>query len=152
MPVCKKCHLARCLVTQQKNKEQRAAYRKKYYDQNPEKARIRSRNYRKKNPEKVTETFRSWVKRNPEANRLRGNRRRAIKEAAKTFRVSAKELQKLRKMNCFYCGNSGGCVDHVVPLSRGGDNGIGNYLPSCLSCNSSKKDKFITEWKNVRGW
>lgn len=36
--------------------------------------------------------------------------------------------------------------DHVVPLSRGGSNGITNILPSCRPCNSDKRDLFLHEW------
>ena len=152
MPVCKKCHLARCLVNQQMTAERRKAYRLKYYQQDPEKSRKRSREYKKNNPEKVAKLFADWRKNNPEQDKLRANKRRALKESAKTFLVTAKETKRIRGLNCFYCGGAGGCIDHVVPLSKGGNNGIGNYLPACRSCNSSKKDKFITQWKKVRGW
>ena len=152
MPVCKKCHLERCKEQQRKNPEKRAGYRKKYYLQNPVKQRERSRQYRKRNPEKVAYLFAQWRKNNPEQDKIRSNRRRAAKDSVPSFKVTTKETKTLRSMNCFYCGKQGGCIDHVVPLSRGGSNGIGNYLPSCRSCNSSKKDKFITEWKKVRGW
>lgn len=41
---------------------------------------------------------------------------------------------------CAYCGESGHqlAVEHVIPRSKGGGNHIGNLLPSCTSCNSTK--------------
>lgn len=40
--------------------------------------------------------------------------------------------------------------DHVVPVSRGGDNSTTNLLPSCLICNSDKRDLLLHEWNADR--
>lgn len=49
---------------------------------------------------------------------------------------------------CAYCGWAGKLTeDHVVPLSRGGRHTIGNLLPACGSCNSSKGGRFLVEWR-----
>jgi hypothetical protein len=40
--------------------------------------------------------------------------------------------------------------DHVIPLSRGGPNGITNVLPACRACNSDKRDLLLDEWKDDR--
>lgn len=34
-------------------------------------------------------------------------------------------------------------VDHIVPISRGGTNDIGNLQPLCRHCNAAKSDKII---------
>lgn len=49
---------------------------------------------------------------------------------------------------CAYCHKKLGIpfVEHMVPLSRGGTGGISNLVPSCLSCNSSKRNRNIIEW------
>jgi 5-methylcytosine-specific restriction endonuclease McrA len=51
---------------------------------------------------------------------------------------------------CAYCGQrtrlSDIDPDHVVALSRGGTNGIGNILPSCRLCNSDKRELSLAEW------
>lgn len=40
---------------------------------------------------------------------------------------------------CVYCGDPGPTVvDHVIPLARGGTNGLGNVVPACQVCNSAK--------------
>ncbi len=51
--------------------------------------------------------------------------------------------------SCQYCGESYGplCIDHVFPLSRGGSNDPDNLTVACVSCNSSKRDKTVSEWR-----
>lgn len=44
---------------------------------------------------------------------------------------------------CLSCGAAETTVDHVVPLSRGGGNGITNIQPLCGSCNSVKGARTI---------
>lgn len=40
--------------------------------------------------------------------------------------------------------------EHVVALSRGGANNIGNMLPSCMPCNADKRDLSLAEWERDR--
>jgi 5-methylcytosine-specific restriction endonuclease McrA len=153
MNVCKKCHNARCRVIERNNPQRRAEYFKVYYQKNPERMRERSKKYKSNNPLLVAETYRNWRINNPDKDKARVMRRRARKESVASYKVTKKEFAALYAKPCAYCGSTTKiCIDHVVPLSRGGTNGIGNYLPACLSCNSSKKDKTLMEWKKVRGW
>lgn len=41
-------------------------------------------------------------------------------------------------------------AEHVIALARGGDNSIGNILPSCAACNSDKRDLSMNEWEADR--
>nr|WP_239115333.1 HNH endonuclease [Streptomyces sp. SID8499] len=56
----------------------------------------------------------------------------------------------MRTARCVYCDAPGGTVDHVIPLSRGGQHAEGNLVPACKSCNSSKGDKLLIEWLLVK--
>lgn len=50
---------------------------------------------------------------------------------------------------CQYCGLSDlehPQCDHVIPLSRGGVTNLRNLATSCKSCNSSKRDRLVSEW------
>lgn len=47
---------------------------------------------------------------------------------------------------CVYCAGPFDTIDHVVPLTRGGDNMKSNLVPACRSCNSSKGQKLLSEW------
>lgn len=39
---------------------------------------------------------------------------------------------------CRWCGRYANTVDHVIPLSRGGSNDVGNLVASCAYCNSRR--------------
>lgn len=59
--------------------------------------------------------------------------------------------------NCIYCGTD--CVnptiDHVVPLSKGGDHTLENVVPACSLCNTQKfnhpVDTFLYRYSHDRG-
>ena len=51
---------------------------------------------------------------------------------------------------CAYCKTRGGNLecDHVMPISKGGTNELGNLVTACAPCNRSKRDKQLTEWRH----
>lgn len=59
------------------------------------------------------------------------------------------EVFKRDDFKCVYCGRSPGDsillqVDHVLPVSKGGDNAIENLVTSCNECNLGKSAGLIT--------
>lgn len=63
----------------------------------------------------------------------------------------------LTEGRCTYCDvaldadrGAGGplafCVEHVVPRSSGGPDNIANYVPACMSCNSSKNTSHVLKF------
>lgn len=49
---------------------------------------------------------------------------------------------------CAYCKDrKATTADHVIPLAKGGTNFIGNILPACVPCNSSKQDTSLFKWR-----
>jgi len=44
------------------------------------------------------------------------------------------------------------CIDHVVPRVSGGSSDINNLLPSCRSCNSSKRHKSLEDYRTWLQW
>ncbi len=39
---------------------------------------------------------------------------------------------------CRECSQQATCVDHIIPLKKGGDNSRWNLQPLCASCHNSK--------------
>jgi len=120
-------------------------YNKTHKKENKE----RTQKYRKNNPEKIRKIKAEYRKNNPEAVQKHHMTRRARKAQNGVFEVSKKELHKLMNSPCVACGSTGRItIDHIIPIARGGAHSIGNLQPLCKSCNSSKVDKTMTEWKN----
>lgn len=62
----------------------------------------------------------------------------AITGTARWRRVRARVLARDNHI-CQHCGGPATVVDHVIPISRGGDAfDEANAVASCVSCNSSK--------------
>lgn len=61
-------------------------------------------------------------------------------------------LHLLSDRRCSYCDEQVAQPepDHVVPISRGGRNDIGNILSCCQRCNGDKGDMTLTEWAAYR--
>lgn len=161
-PTCKECSRAYHKEWSSKNAEHIALKWKEWVAQNPEKRKEASARYRKnnrakvilatkksmaKNPAKYLEIRKKWEQENVEKIQNKNYLRRARIVGAGVFEVSAKEIQKMRSKPCFYCGETSQHIDHVIPISRGGRHSIGNLVPACLSCNLSKSNKFLVEWK-----
>ena len=47
---------------------------------------------------------------------------------------------------CHYCDAPAKHLDHVHPISRGGQHTASNVVPACTPCNLSKGSKLISEW------
>lgn len=77
--------------------------------------------------------------------------RRRANEAGATGEYSHSQFMSIaHKFGycCAYCNTRPDRLDadHVVPLSRGGSNTMTNLLPSCLLCNSDKRDLSLSDW------
>lgn len=115
------------------NKEYLAQIAQEWQRNNPEKVAARNKKYKTAHPEKVRES---------EA------KRRALMYENGVYFIRHKELQKLYSDKCFYCPEKENIeADHVIAIKRGGVHGIGNLLPACRSCNGSKGEKTIMEWR-----
>lgn len=59
------------------------------------------------------------------------------------------EIFKRDSFTCQYCGKSAPDVilhvDHIMPISKGGDDDITNLITSCESCNQGKKDILLDD-------
>ena len=95
----------------------------------------------------------AWKAANPEKWQeimRRAQRQHTYRKKANGGYVSRRDWERLIRRHgglCAYCGDSAATEqDHVFPLSRGGRHTIGNVLPACKPCNSSKHNRLLIEW------
>ncbi|GAB4445236.1 MAG: hypothetical protein OHK0041_02410 [Anaerolineales bacterium] len=90
-----------------------------------------------------------YYKHFPEKSAAATNRRRALKYGSKVTHTE-KEWQDLKaryNFTCLCCGKKEPEIkltrDHVIPLTEGGSDSIGNIQPLCARCNSKKNNKHV---------
>jgi len=135
-----------------KNQEAVKNARNKYKDKNKdlilEKARIAGRKNYQQNKMALRAKSLQYAKDNPEKARERRSTRRVRMANSKKYLITKKELVALYKKACYYCGSRQKIqLDHIIPLSKGGNHSIGNIVPACQSCNLTKQALFLIEWK-----
>ena len=59
------------------------------------------------------------------------------------------EVFKRDSFTCQYCGASAPDVvlqvDHIDPVSKGGEHSVMNFITSCQGCNAGKSDRLISD-------
>jgi hypothetical protein len=143
----KKARLSHAQRNPNAAKEATARHRAK----NLELCRKRDLRYYYENKEKYQKRNKDWYAKNPEKACSSTHRRRAKLKENGVFEISQKDLKRIYNSPCFYCGsNKNITLDHVIPIIKGGVHSIGNAISLCLSCNSSKRDKLLIEWLNIK--
>lgn len=135
-PECKKCANARSASRYAREGEklrgQMAAQRKRDYEYRLEiERRSRAKNKEKHRPGK---------------NARQSARNRLISKSR--FDIIDKDLKRIYGSECWKCGTRENIsLDHVIPVSKGGNHSIGNMMSLCRSCNSSKGNRLLVEWR-----
>lgn len=91
-----------------------------------------------------------WARANPDKRRESSRRRKALIKGADTIEIFSKnEIWERDKGICGICNEPADPMDwhldHVIPLSKGGQHTLANVQVSHPKCNLSKKDKMPTE-------
>ena len=123
------------------NKEECIEYQKKYRAYNKERIRDYGKMYR------ATEQGKT-VKRNSD------HKRRTLTKNGDVTVQQLKELYLTAK-NCYWCNTklnkNNTHLDHLMPLSKGGEHTLSNLVISCRKCNLSKNAKDPIEFANKLG-
>lgn len=111
--------------------------------------------YYRKHRGEILEQRRIYAKAHPEVSRRRNRKRRALKRNAtigNELEMAAWEAgwRAKKTVVCHWCKRrvkpADAHVDHVIPLSKGGDHTVDNLCASCASCNNAKHAKPPDVW------
>lgn len=145
---CRVCQVTSNAETYARHAEKRRVENRIRYKQDPAKYIAIVRKYQNKYPDRVTANQVNFRKNNPEKIRTYRRERRTRMANNKSFRITDKEVSRLYASPCFYCNKYEEItIEHLIPVSRNGDDGIGNLVALCKSCNSSKHNKTWMEWR-----
>lgn len=148
----------------QENKESVALWHELYYQKHKEYRAINSKIYYRENKDVINKRHARWclthkdeLKEYYRKNFLKNKDRYCIKAARyrarkrnlpHTLTSDQWEMVKLHfEHKCAYCGEKRPLAqEHVVPVTLGGEYSHNNIVPSCISCNSSKRDRLFFVW------
>ena len=123
-------------------KEKQRINGKIYYEENKDKVLLYSSNYKKEHREETQAYQREWRRNNPDrANAIRNRHRDARRGAAIVDLTYEQwvEIQAAWGHRCAYCHKKTKLtMDHLTPVSEGGNHTASNIVPACRSCNSKK--------------
>ncbi len=142
-----------------KNKERMNAYGREQYQKNRTEVLASRKIYREANVEKVRAAINAWRMAHPERCRelsaKKESTRRARKRGVKTEPYDRRWVFERDQGVCYLCNVSidyyllfpdemSFSIDHIVPISRGGNDVLSNVASTHLGCNRKKHVKLLT--------
>ena len=155
---CKECQSKYHKQYHKNNKNKITEHYKQWYQDNREKWIEHVKKWNQDNRDKQIEYHKRYYQ-TPQGRISAFNncQRRRIKEQEQGTGITKDqwlECMSFFDWRCAYSGEYLGgndnsfnrTIDHIVPISTGGDHMIWNMVPMTRSLNSSKKDKDMLEW------
>ena len=136
---------------QEEHEEQISEYKKRWAAENEESVSASKRKHYEIHRDEIIARSKKWGEDNPEKVRkakANNSRKRGAARHASTGSFTAAEFGALCERygnRCLACGDTEAALqaDHVVPLTRGGTDDIGNIQPLCGTCNRKKFGSII---------
>lgn len=145
--MCSKCRSREKIKNQNRNQEKQRIWNRKNYQRNKETILAKNKAWSGRKGERRAEYLSNWRRENKDKVREYHHRRRAREVGGDLTSSQIKELFEQHPY-CEYCKVTHSlCLEHVVPLSRGGQNTLSNVTVACVQCNSSKHNKLLNEWR-----
>jgi 5-methylcytosine-specific restriction endonuclease McrA len=148
-------YLARAKEWSSANAQRRKQIAKKWTQENKAITQQRDAARYLSNPAKYLQKAAAWKIANPAKARAINSKRRAVYRAAtigdaKHIKAFYEFVANAERIACHWCGKpvkkTDRCVDHIIPLARGGQHVVFNLCCSCARCNNRKHTKFPAEF------
>jgi arsenate reductase-like glutaredoxin family protein len=151
-PECKECKKKKSFEWIQDNRERFREINLNYFSTE------KGKQNRRKRKETQSTYYKQWCKENPNWMREYSQNRRAAKKNLEADFTSDdwQECLEYFDHECAYCGISEKehleqfgkqlSQDHFIPLIEDGTYTKDNIIPSCSSCNSSKRTRSFFDW------
>ena len=176
MKTCKRCSSKKMLALFSKDKTRSdgfqpyckqcvATYKKQYAKKNADKLKEYHKEYRENNRDSLRQYHKGWLENG--GRETRHTYRQENKELIKVLKSNGHTKRERCKVDssltgtefknwiyiqhkiCNYCGvdcSDSFHVDHIEPLSLGGEHSLNNLAISCPHCNLSKGSKILVIW------
>lgn len=140
-----------------KNHDRVVEYSRSYKAENRERFLAGCAAWKAANPERVRASQRAWVLANWEKKRIENQNYRALKKLGEGLSVGlVQRLVRLQKGRCACCAEKvvpeKFHVDHIMPLSKGGEHNDKNIQLLCGRCNLQKHAKHPIDFMQSRGF
>ena len=147
--ICKKCEKK----YKEEHKEEIKECKKQWYEKHREERSNYKKQWYEDNKKEVSEYNKQYYKENPHIS-FNNTQKRRLREENQGEGITKEqwlEMMEFFDWKCAYSGEYIGrkenrSIDHIIPLSLGGENEIWNLVPMLRNLNSSKNNKNMIEW------
>lgn len=154
--ICLACNVERTREFNSKHPDKKKEWDRLYRVANLDSIVLRQKRWDAENPGRNAARTRAWNANNPELVLAQSQNKRAQKRLA-IGRHTASEIRELAAKQKHKCANCRASIraeyhaDHIMPLSLGGRNDIGNIQLLCPPCNLRKHAKHPIVWAQQEG-
>lgn len=148
----KKEIIEKCKQYYKEHKEEKKWYDKQYRQEHKEEKRQYHKQYREEHREEILKNQKQWYEDNPDKVFNQHTNRRLLEEKQGNGITKDQWLEMMEFFNwrCAYSGiqlnKNNRSIDHIIPISLGGENEIWNLVPMLKSYNSSKYTSDMIDW------
>ena len=136
----------------EKNKEKIKENNKQFYEMNKDYFKQYGKQYYEENKNEILKKRKEYYKNNINIFFNVNNRRRQLEEnqGEGITKEQWLEMMEFFEWKCAYSGEylkrGVRSIDHIIPLSLGGEHEIWNLVPMLINYNCSKQDKNMEDW------